>query len=258
MWKGCATPTATSAGVFAALLAKEGVTGPNEAFEGRHGLWEQVTGPFQLQPMGGEDGRGFMIERSFLKYFVTEYHSQAPLWMALRLRERVPWTEIEQLNLQTYFMAYSELASEPAKWDPQTRETADHSLPYMLARTLVDGPVTTRSFTDDKVRDPSLRPLMKKIKVAVDDTLEAALPRMIMRVKVWTKDRREHEVEIADPLGHPDNPMRDRDIEAKFTAMVEPVLGSERCRTSLDSLWRIDESRDVGGLIALLDLQPRR
>src|SRR5947208_5041447 len=76
MWKGCATPTAASAGVFAAILAKEGVTGPTQAFEGRHGVWEQVTGPFELGPMGGQDGRSFMIERASLKFFPAEYHSQ--------------------------------------------------------------------------------------------------------------------------------------------------------------------------------------
>ena len=118
MWKGVATPTSTGAGVFAALLASEGMTGPTAAFEGRHGVWDQVTGPFELGPMGGGDGRPFMIERANLKFFPAEYHSQAPLWMALRLRERVKLEEIAQLNVRTYWMAYSEIGSEPAKWTP--------------------------------------------------------------------------------------------------------------------------------------------
>jgi 2-methylcitrate dehydratase len=257
VWKNVATAYASRNAVFTALLAAEGMAGPGNAFEGRHGLFENITGPFELDPFPTEGGAS-LVPRVSTKFWPVEANGQPVVWAALKLRETIAPADVQAIEVFTNKFTWFEIGSEPEKWDPQTRETADHSLPYMLARTLVDGPVTTRSFTDDKVRDPSLRPLMKKIKVAVDDTLEAALPRMIMRVKVWTKDRREHEVEIADPLGHPDNPMRDRDIEAKFTAMVEPVLGSERCRTSLDSLWRIDESRDVGGLIALLDLQPRR
>jgi 2-methylcitrate dehydratase PrpD len=95
---------------------------------------------------------------------------------------------------------------------------------------------------------------MAKVKVTVDDALEAALPRMILRLNVRTTDGTLHEVEIVDPLGLPDNPMQDRDIEAKFTAMAEPIIGGDRCRKALDGLWRVSDSRDVGEIARLLDL----
>ena len=255
-WKNVATAYASRNGAFAALLAAEGMAGPHNAFEGRHGLFENITGPFQLEPFPTEGGPS-LVPRVQIKYWPVETNGQPVIWAALKLRETIAPADIQEIEVFANKFTWFEIGSEPQKWDPQTRETADHSLPFMLARALVDGPVTTRSFTDDKVRDPSLRPLMSKIKVTVDDALEAALPRMILRVKVKTTDGREHNVEIVDPLGHPDNPMRDRDIEAKFSAMVEPIIGRERCRKALDGLWRIDESRDVGALAALLDLQPR-
>jgi 2-methylcitrate dehydratase len=77
MWKGCATAVASKAGLFAAQLAKEGMTGPSAAFEGRHGLCEQVAGPFELGTLGGGD-RSFAIERTNFKSLATEYHAQAP------------------------------------------------------------------------------------------------------------------------------------------------------------------------------------
>src|ERR671918_2435045 len=61
MWKGCATAASAKAGVFAALLACDGMTGPTEAFEGHHGLMEQVTGPFELGTLGGAS---YGIERA--------------------------------------------------------------------------------------------------------------------------------------------------------------------------------------------------
>ena len=126
MWKG----------VSAALLAQAGMTGPTAAFEGRHGVWDQVTGPFQLGSMGGR-GVPFGIERTNLKFFPSEYHSQAPLWIALELRKQLAMAEIESINVQTYYTAWSEIGSEPEKWDPRTRETADHSLPYLLSLGII-------------------------------------------------------------------------------------------------------------------------
>ena len=93
----------------------------------------------------------------------------------------------------------------------------EHSLPYIFARTLADGPIKITSFADDAVRDQRLRPLMSKIKVIPDDRIEALLPqKTFMRVVATTLDGRQHVVEVSNPLGHPDNPMQDRHIEEKF------------------------------------------
>ena len=165
MWKGCAGPAAASSGVTAARLAQAGITGPTEAFEGRHGIFEQITGPFQIAPLGGEDGQPYAIERSTLKFFPAEGHAQVPIELALGLREQVAVDDIEQLNVESYWMTYSEIGSEPAKWDPQTRETADHSLPYLLAAALTDGTITPSTFNQARILDPALRPLMARITV---------------------------------------------------------------------------------------------
>jgi len=82
------------------------------------------------------------------------------------------------------------------------------------------------------------------------------LPRMVLRVTATAADGREHKVEIVDPLGHPDNPMQDKDIEEKFRAMAEPVIGSDRCRRSLDALWKTRDADNIGALFAMLDLKP--
>src|SRR5881296_289727 len=130
---------------IAAQLAKAGMTGPTAAFEGRHGLCEQVTGPFEIGALAGR-GRPFAIERTNFKFFAAEYHAQAPLAMALAVRPKIRVDAIDAIDVQIYAMAHSEIGSEPAKWDPRTRETADHSLPYMLAVAWQDGRITPASF----------------------------------------------------------------------------------------------------------------
>jgi 2-methylcitrate dehydratase len=184
----------------------------------------------------------------------VEANAQPVVWAALELRKSVAPADVSEIEVFTNKFTKFEIGSEPAKWDPQTRETADHSLPYILARVLVDGPITTQSYTDARVRDPALRPLMAKIKVTADDALEAMVPRMAMRVVATTADGRPHAITVVDPKGQAENPMQDEDIEAKFNAMAVPVLGPEHCRKALDAWWHVCDASDVGALIDLLDL----
>ena len=253
-WKNVATAYAARDGLFAALLAAEGMSGPANAFAGRNGLWEKVTGPFELAPFPGRGG-AFLTPRVQLKYWPIETNGQPAVWAALELRSQVDPQALKEINVLTSKFTWFEIGSEPEKWDPRTRETADHSLPYIFARTLVDGPLRVSSFDDAAVLDPSLRPLMNKIKVIVDDEIESlSREKTVLRVAATSVNGARYNVEVVNPLGHPDNPMQDSHIEEKFLALAEPVLGSERCRTALDRWWKVADAGDVGELIQLLDL----
>ncbi|MDA1035296.1 MAG: MmgE/PrpD family protein [Chloroflexi bacterium] len=249
MWKGCAGPAAASGGVRAARLAEAGITGPTEAFEGRHGFFEQVTGPFDVGPLGGQDGHPYAIERSNLKSFPAEGHSQVPIELALSLREKVLAADIEQLNVETYWMTYSEIGSEPAKWDPQTRETADHSLPYLLAAALTDGTISPQTFNQERILDPALRPLMARIAVSEDPELTKRFPEMMeSRFELITKSGERFTAQAQYPKGHVQNPMSDADVEAKFRSACATQLSEAQCDTALDLLWRLDGLDQVGDL----------
>ena len=174
--------------------------------------------------------------------------------LALELRKAVAAADIAEAEIFTNKFTHFEIGSEPAKWDPQTRETADHSLPYIFASALVDGPITLRAFTPEAVLDPALRPLMAKIKVTVDDALEAMVPRMAMRVRARTTDGRDLTAEIVDPLGQAENPMQDKDFEEKFKALAEAIIGREPCRRALNALWRVREADDVAALFEMLEV----
>jgi 2-methylcitrate dehydratase len=257
MWKGCATAVAAKAGLFAAQLAKEGMTGPTAAFEGRHGLAEQVTGPFEIGALGGA-GRPFAVERANFKFFAAEYHAQAPLAMALRLREKVRLEDIDGIDVQIYAMAHSEIGSEPAKWDPQTRETADHSLPYMLAIALRDGRITPASFEPERYLDPSLRPVMSRIRVAESPEFTRRFPQELRsQIDVRTRSGQRFTERAEYPKGHARNPMTDADVESKFRDLAGDALGAERASAALRTLWRLDEAGRAGVVLDALTLPPR-
>ena len=252
MWKGCATAAAAKAGLFAAQLAQEGMTGPTAAFEGRHGLFEQVTGPFEIGALGGR-GRPFAIERTNFKFFAAEYHAQAPLAMALGLRGKVRTEEIEAIDVQIYAMAYSEIGSEPAKWDPRTRETADHSLPYMLAVALRDGRLTPASFEPQHYLDPSLRPLMNRIRVAESSEFTRHFPQELQsRIDVVTRSGQRFTEQATYPKGHARNPMTDADVETKFRDLSVDVLGDARVNAAVHALWHLDEAPRIGAVLDVL------
>jgi 2-methylcitrate dehydratase len=241
LWKGVATAYAARNGMFAALLAGEGMTGADKPFEGKHGLWDLITGPFQLTPLPTEGGP-YQAPVTRLKYWPVEYNGQLPVWGALELREKVKWQELRDIEIGVYTFCYTEIGSEPEKWDPKTRETADHSLPYIFAKVLVDGTISVAAFEESAYRDPSLRPLMSKIRVYLDHQVDAIYPKTIsMKIKATGNDGHVTELWPRDPLGHPNKPMGDEDVRNKFSRTVEPVYGKDKTKEVLETWWKLGE-----------------
>ena len=251
MWKGCATAAATRNGVFAALLAGEGLEGPFEPFEGRHGLYEQATGPIDLGELGG-DGVPFRLDHTSLKLYPSQIHTQAPAALALELRDRVGLEDVAAINLETYRSAWRSAGLEPEKWDPKTRETADHSLPYVISVAFRDGRVDTDSFTRDRVLDPALRPLMGKVHVGENAAFTARYPaEQPCRMEVVTRSGERFYAETSHPKGHPVNPLTDAELEDKFHGLASGVLAKEQRDRALDALWSLERVEEIGPLLSM-------
>ncbi len=258
-WKGAATAYAGRNATFATLLAAEGMTSPDKPFEGRHGLWEKITGPFQIKPYADRGG-DFLLPHSFLKYWPVEANTQAAVWAALELRPEVKADDIESIDISTYWSAWHETASEPEKWDPKTRETADHSLPYIFTRAFLDGTITVRSFDDDAIADPRNKPLLKKIAVRMDDDIEAiyraAHPNTyLLRMQVRLQGGSRKDIEIIHPRGMCQNPMTDEQIGCKFSGLAEPVLGTKKAAEAAEAWLTIDKAPSVGKAMQLLEAE---
>jgi 2-methylcitrate dehydratase len=245
MWKGVATAYAVRNAIFGVQLASRGMTGPEAPFTGRHGLVDLISGPIELPPFGTSP-ECFFIPRAKIKYWPVAHAMQTAIWAGIELRRQVSADRLASIDVQTCWSAWHESGSEPAKWDPRTRETADHSLAYILAWTLRHGEVTPQAFVPESYLDPSIRPLMNIITARVDDEIEKDMPRVV-RMRVTAKDRsgKSYDVHIVNPPGHEDNPLSAADLAAKFMRQCEPRLGSARAEAAL-STWRsIDNVLDV-------------
>jgi 2-methylcitrate dehydratase len=257
LWKGAATAFATRNGVFAALLAAEGMSGPDRPFEGKHGLWDLITGPFKLELLPTEGGP-YRSPDVQLKAWPVEYNAQLAVQAALDLRSKIDWRDLVAIDLGTYTFAYTEIGSEPEKWDPKTRETADHSMPYIFAKVLVDGTIDVAAFEEAAYRDAAIRPLMNKIRINLDDEVNAMYPGIVaLRVRATTNVGQVIDFLARDPLGHTNNPMKDEDVRVKFSDNCEPVLGAEQSAAILDAWWKISDL-SAAQLAAALDLLDRK
>lgn len=256
MWKGCAFANAARNGVFAALLAAEGMTGPAPIFEGELGFMKLLTGPFELKTLGG-DGHPFMITGTYIKFWPAEYHSQSAIDAALQLRPEVGnIRNVAAIDIHTFNAAVDIIGKDPEKWRPKTRETADHSLPYCTAVALADGMVTLAQFAPERFTDTKLLDLVSRVKVHRDAGLNARYPTGIPnRVTVTLTNGKKLVREVEFPRGHARNPMTDAEVEQKFRSLVEPRYGKEKASRTLAECWQLDTLAAVGDLVRLFDSQ---
>ena len=254
MWKGCATAAATRSAVFAAMLAAEGMSGPGEPFEGKRGLWEQAVGkPVEIAEFPLSANRKsddpFRITQTIVKSYPSQIHTQAPIGLALELGKKLLMADIKSIHIDTYHTAASSASSEPEKWDPKTRETADHSIPFLVAAAFQEGAVTPGSFTPQLIADPAKRATMAKMTLSEDAEFTAKFPSEYnCRITVTDQAGNEHTAHTSYSKGHKNNPLDDNELEAKFRSFSAGVLSDMQCDQVLESIWTVEEATDMDDL----------
>lgn len=247
MWKACAFSNAARNGIFAASLARRGMSGPFEIFEGPKGIFKQLTGPFSVELSAREN---FMINRTYIKYWPAEYHSQSAIDAILQLRDDIGRTPVVSITIGSFEAAVSIIGSEPEKWRPTSRETADHSMPYCVAVALLDGDVTLDSFDEQRLHDPRVLALLDVTRIHEDPALNAGYPEGIpnhLRVKL--ADGRTLDKRVDFPRGHYRNPMTDEEVVAKFRKLADGVVSRPTADRILDLAWRLDTLSELSELL---------
>jgi 2-methylcitrate dehydratase len=227
-WKGCSAANAARNAIFAAQLSRHGMTGPSPVFEGDMGFFKLVSGPFDLDTdrFGTPENGDYAIRRSLTKTFPTNGELHTAVWAALDIRARIDdLDDIACIVIQTSEFNRRVLADTPEKWLPKTRETADHSLPYNVARALLDGDITIDSYSPEKMADLMVVALMGKISVVEDGALTALFPRHLAnRVSATLVSGEIVVSEMISGPGSVETPMTDSDFERKFRRMASPHL----------------------------------
>ncbi len=257
-WKGLADAEATRNAVFAALLARGGLTGPAPIFEGRAGFFKLVSGPATVDVDAfGRRGIPFRINTCGMKAYPAVVYTQTAILAGIAVAKEVGTMDrVAAVEIATTRRGFQTSASDAEKWAPETRDTADHSLPYITARAMFDGDITNDSYAPEKLRDPGILAFMKKITVKEDPALTARTGDVIpTRVTAVLADGRRISHEADDVPGFVGRPMRRADVERKFRGNIGKRWPRERTDAVLRALWALDRTDDIAQLLGQLSLQ---
>ena len=259
MMKNTVDPMATQSGVLAALLAENGFSGPEHVIDGKEGL-THVFGPdWKLNLLTDGLGESWRITQCGMKAFPTEALTHTPISAVLDLVKTndLHPEQVGQIQIRSLARA-ADILSDPSKYDPHTKETADHSLPYVVAAALVDRQVTPVQFTMEKIMDEKIREQLNKVEVVADPEIERVFPALQrVIVNIHTTDGRSFSRQLDYPKGDPRNPLTDQEIEEKFAALAEGVLSRTAQKRVRDAVWYLDRLGSVSALMALLEADVR-
>jgi len=256
MQKGASAAEAVRTALFAVLRAQYGMSGPSEIFEGPHGFIRQVAKRFKLATFK-DLGKDFKLPQTYIKVYPVEYHAQAVVEAALALREEiVDPNDIERIDIFSYEAART-IIGDPAKRRPETKESADHSLFYILAVTLLDGQMSFAQFESSRFHDPQVLTLIDTMSdVQETDEFNSAYKRQEfpVRIDIHMKGGEIFSSTVQNPLGHPKRPLTDEQLKEKFSS----VSTEGRIPFPADAIWEdvqeIEREDDVGAKTAAAEI----
>ena len=254
MMKNTVDPMAVRDGVFAAKLAEHDYTGPEEIFEGKEGFMDTFGPDWDVDKLVGRLGESFKILECSMKAFPTEAltHTHISATLQLVKEHDIQPEQVEEVVVTTIARA-TDILFDPHKYEPRGRETADHSLPYCIARAILDREITTRTFDDEMISDPKLKAIIHKIKGEASEKFEQLFPaKQPSRVTIRTTDGQEHSVYLEYPKGDPREPMTEEDQDSKFRGLTAPYLSDESRQRIKETIFTCDTLSGVKQFMAVM------
>src|SRR5438876_5695534 len=259
--KNTVDPWAGRMGVESALLAREGFSGPEHIIDGKEGLFAVFShvqykgqpatfdGEALVKDLPTSPTSHYRILDCGMKSFPIEALSHSPLTAMMKTVKdnNIKADDVKEIKVEVIARA-ADILGDPHKYRPDSKETADHSLPYCIAVGLVDGMVTPLQFREERVDDQSLIPIMDKVKVVANEEFEALFPKFQpSRVTITTNEGESHSTRVDVPKGDARDPMTEDEIAVKFNALGSDVIGKHQCEklrnciVNLENVVKLDE-----------------
>ena len=254
-WKGFADAEAGRNAIFAAMLARGGITGPAPIFEGRKGFFQLVSTPAEVDVGAfGRLGVAFKIHQCGIKAYPAVVYAQTATVAGIEVSKEVGDIDrVASIEVATTRRGYEQAGRDREKWVPENRDTADHSLPYITARAMFDGDIDNGSYSQDKLRDSRILGLMRKITVKEDPAFASSKGNApSTRLTVTLDDGRRITRQVDSMPGFPGQPMSRTDIERKFRSNVRKRWQQERTNSVLQALWAIERTENLSHLLGNL------
>jgi 2-methylcitrate dehydratase len=251
MMKNTVDPMATQSGVQAALLAEKGYHGPVHVVDGKEGLFQCLGPDWDVSKLTDGLWESWQIMQCGMKAFPTEALTHAPISGVLELVLQNDLTPegIDRIEIDTLSRA-ADILSDLSKYNPTTRETADHSLPYCLAAAVVFRKVTPDVFEEKCLFDVTLRSVLPKIKVRAEPSFEKLFPKtQPCQVTITTKEGRSFQKRLDWPKGDPRSPMTDAELDSKVKSLTEGKLSDKAHSKLRRAVFELQDCRNVAELM---------
>jgi len=255
-WKGLAYPNTAFCATHAAFLARRGISGPLEVFEGNKGFMEAISGPFEIDWTKEDLDR---VTQTIVKRYNAEIHSQSAIEGIIELRNSrgIPASTVKRVDVEIFDVAFRIIGGgeEGDKKTVTTKEAADHSLPYLIAVALIDGQVMPDQFSPERIRRDDVQSLLQKVYVQPARDLSERFPRQVpCRLKVTLSDGQSFSIGKTDYEGFLTRPMTwDRAVD-KFRALTASHAPKSTCEQIVKTVDTLDKCR-ISELTNLLGAQ---
>ncbi|WP_276302422.1 MmgE/PrpD family protein [Halorussus lipolyticus] len=251
-WKGIASANAGRNAVYSAFLAKHGMDGPKNLFEGQKGWKQTVSGEFEAEFTPAERVHDVMTKK-----YVAETYAQSAVEGIIELAERedIDPEAVAEIRLDTFAGAKLIIGGgEGSRYEVETKAQADHSLPYMLAVSLIDREMGNDQYDPERIRGDDVQGLLRKVAVAENPDLTERFEagEMPAEIEVEMADGTVHRIEKNQFEGHPNGSMSWDEIERKFHETAGERYDETRRGQIIDTVLQLEE-REVADLVELLD-----
>jgi 2-methylcitrate dehydratase PrpD len=235
---------AAEAGALAAMAAARGVTGVADILEGEVGFGAAMS----VDPDWSRATRGlgsdYHITRITFKNHGCCGHNFAALDAALALKREHGFAhrDIRRIRIATY-QGGLDIVDNP---QPEGDYQAKFSIQYTVAHALVHGSVRLNAFAPQRLGDPDVRALMRKIECVADAELSKVFPRQrAARVEIELASGRTLAHFQPTRKGDPEAPLTDAELDDKFLELATPVIGDAKARSLLKRLWSLESEKTV-------------
>jgi 2-methylcitrate dehydratase len=255
MMKNTVDPMATEAGVFAALIAQKGYKGTTPIFEGREGLFDAIGEDWKPEVLTEcLDSKKFKIVDCSIKPFPCEALTHAPISAVLDLviENDLSPESIELIEIATLKRA-AEILADEKKYIIDSRETADHSLPYCIAAAVVRRHLTPNEFSPESLKNEQILANVPKVKAVLEPSFESRFPaEQPCRVVITLKNGEKLAKERAYPKGDPRDQLSTVELKQKFGVLADGILDKAQCEMIYDAVYNVENVEDIGDLMKLL------
>jgi 2-methylcitrate dehydratase PrpD len=243
----------SQSGVMAALLAKDGFKGPTQILEAEDGGFCKATSDeVDLTKITRGLGEEFLSADMNIKPYAccASAHSAIDAVRQITDKQKFTPSEIERVFVRTASGVKVQCGFE---YKPLSVLQAQMSLQYCMAVVLLEGQALLEQFSEEKIADPKILELAKRVQIVLDPEIEKIYPdKFANKVEIILKNGKRFEARVDYPSGSPENPMSFDHVVKKFESLASKVVTKSRIDAVIESVERIEKLDDIRKLTCLL------